>query len=262
MTGLGTALASVAQKDGVLKLVYKDLAQPGVQQVGRALSTVLGLGNSLLLPLRLLNETARKFEERKFEDIASRFSVISEDEIVDVRPEIGVEILDKLSIVEDNSIREMFVELLAKAATSTQAHLAHPSFVSVISSLTPDEAILIRSLMSSRHHPIISIVFKEKTGSGRTTGPDLIVKPPDGLLIPDNIPLYVSNLIGLGLIEVQRETYLTAPDAYDATIDYAKMRFKFADEVMIGNEVRRVEYNKDLLCVLPYGQAFINACIS
>lgn len=44
---------------GLIVEVYGDLAKPGVQQVGKALETVLGLGNTILWPLALANARAR-----------------------------------------------------------------------------------------------------------------------------------------------------------------------------------------------------------
>jgi len=46
----------VIQTPGLLKEIYGDLAKPGVSQVGKALSTVVGLGNTILWPVALLNE--------------------------------------------------------------------------------------------------------------------------------------------------------------------------------------------------------------
>jgi hypothetical protein len=52
----------------ILTLVYDDLAKPGVQQVGKALSTVLGLGNTALLPLKLANEKAQLWYTKHMEE--------------------------------------------------------------------------------------------------------------------------------------------------------------------------------------------------
>jgi len=45
--------------EGLLKEVYGDLVKPGVSQVGQAIGTILGLGNTVLWPIQMLNEKAR-----------------------------------------------------------------------------------------------------------------------------------------------------------------------------------------------------------
>ena len=52
-------LTEAAQIPGLLKEIYGDLAKPGVTQVGKALSTIIGLGNTLLWPIQILNERAK-----------------------------------------------------------------------------------------------------------------------------------------------------------------------------------------------------------
>lgn len=207
MSELVAMAAASASKEGLLKLVYQDLAQPGVQQVGIALKSVMALGNTALLPIRLLNETAKAYEYRKFHEIANRFREISEEEIVETAPELGVPIMERLSYSGDKTIRLLFIELLAKASSYKTVALAHPSFINVISSICPDEALLLQSLGTDDHHPMLSIDAKDVRGS--VTLKDFVLVPPSGLSYPDRIPLYVSNLVGLGIIEIRRDVYLT-----------------------------------------------------
>ena len=51
-------IKEITQIPGLLKEVYGDLAKPGVEQVGKALGTVIGLGNTILWPIALANEKA------------------------------------------------------------------------------------------------------------------------------------------------------------------------------------------------------------
>jgi hypothetical protein len=54
----------IAESATIIKEIYSDLAKPGVQQAGKALSTVIGLGNTMLWPVALLNEKAKLSLER------------------------------------------------------------------------------------------------------------------------------------------------------------------------------------------------------
>jgi hypothetical protein len=84
--------------------------------------------------------------------------------------------------------------------------------------------------------------------------------PPPEIVNTDNIPLYISNLSGLGIFEIRRGTYLTADNAYDDLISYAKETFKFPDTMTVENVVRTVTYSRHVISRLPYGVAFMNAC--
>ena len=53
----------------LLKEIYGDLLKPGVSQVGKAIGTLIGLGNTILWPLLLLNESARIAIDKNLENI-------------------------------------------------------------------------------------------------------------------------------------------------------------------------------------------------
>ena len=139
VAGASSAVSMLALRSpDLLKEIYGDLAKPGVSQVGSALGTILGLGNTVLLPLRLLNEKSRQFEQKNFGEISDRFSKIPSDEVISTSPEIGTPILEKLSYTTDSHIRKLYIELLAKASSSNNVNDVHPSFSNIISNISPD----------------------------------------------------------------------------------------------------------------------------
>lgn len=255
----GMASAVALRSPQLLAELYGDLAKPGVSQVGKAIGSLLGLGNTILIPVRLMNESARAFEQWSFSQIASRFSSIPDDQVTEIPPEIGVPIIEKLSQTKDSTIREMFIELLAKSADLTQESKIHPSFCNVIASLSPDEAILLRSFHPGRSYPFVTVELKMATGSGAALVHDLVFMPPNEIVLPDNIPLYLSNLAGLGIIEIRRESYLTAPGAYDETERYARHKFKLPDVIPTDEGDRSVMYKKKMFSILPYGASFLQS---
>lgn len=259
---LGTAATVAFKSPELLKELYGDLAKPGVAQVGKAIGSILGLGNTILIPLRLLSETGRAFEQKSFDEIAERFKSIPEEDIITPHPEVAVPILENLSQTSDGTLREMFVELLAKASTLHGAELVHPSFSQVVSSITPQEAIIINDFKGLTYKPLVSVNLVKASGSGKNTILDLIMKPPAGLSDNHNLPLYISNLMGLGVIEILRESHLTSESAYDDTIAYAKTLHTFDESVELHGETRTVEYNKFICRISPYGERLLRACSS
>lgn len=130
----------------LLPEIYGDLLKPGVKQVGRALETVVGLGNTILWPIAWANERSRIALERNLEKYREEIKHLPEEKVVSVTPEIGVPIAEKLSYVTNEELSDLYVNLLAKASCVDTARFAHPSFVNVINNLSPDEAVLLKEI--------------------------------------------------------------------------------------------------------------------
>ena len=65
------------------------------------------------------------------------------EDVSEVPPEIGVPIIEKLSYVTNEELRKLYIELLAKASIKEENDKAHPNFINIINSLSPDEANLL-----------------------------------------------------------------------------------------------------------------------
>jgi hypothetical protein len=266
---LPTVLGTVAKSDGVLQALYSDLAAPGVRQVGLALETVLKTGSILLLPLRMLNEYAANFERNNFREIAERLCEIPEEDIVDIRPEIGVPILERLSATHDPDLRKLFIELLASAANCKSVEVAHPSFVRVIENLSPDEAKILAEWKDLHLIPCLAIGYKaEEVGSRKIYDPYLEV--PDSLISPDLASMFIANLEGLGLVTHHSNKYVTEQGAYDAIIIGAKGQHPSIKEELLSIfqsadgkiEVGDYFYHRGCVEITTYGKAFQKACLS
>ena len=213
--GMLPILKEAAQVPGLFKEIYGDLAKPGVTQVGKALSTVLGLGNTILWPLTLLNERARIALEKNLEKYREQLNSIPPEKISEVPPELGVPIAEKLSYVTDEQLSDLYINLLAKASTTDLAHTAHPSFVNVVNNLSPDEAVLLQHVRNDI--PFIEVRLQKKDANewrtlGRLlTGLEMAAK----LSFPQNVVAYLSNFEGLGLIDIRHDILMVDPPAYE-----------------------------------------------
>jgi hypothetical protein len=269
MADVPTALSEITKHEGVLHALYSDLAAPGVKLVGLALETVLKTGNILLLPFRMLNEYAAASERRNFKEIAARFSKIHPDDVVDVRPEIGVPILEKISITEDPDLKRLFVELLATAADKNKVGSAHPSFVRVIENLSPDEAKILKAWKGQQFIP--SLIVKELAkDSGTIVLRDLVVTPPSGVSEKSMLSPYMANLAGLGILRTSYDAWLTEEGIYEPDIELARDEFPCIKEggllMGLGNDPRPQEgdtvYQKGYIEILSYGRLFQQASMA
>jgi len=202
MNDLVKLLANNAE---LMKLVYGDLLQPGVRNVGKALATVLDSANTLLLPLRLVNEKTDALFKHHMEEFRKSLEGKPPIEIVEIPAEIGIPILERFTYVSDETCSELFHNLLSASAQKNSANKAHPSFIAVIDQMCPDEAKMLKELAYGKpsYIPHVSAEFRFKpTGAfsdmfGKLTGLERRIS----LQFPENVALYFENLIKLGLLK-------------------------------------------------------------
>jgi hypothetical protein len=253
----------------ILSLAYTDLAQPGVQQVGKALSTVLGLGNTALLPLKLVNEKAQLWFTSHMESYRKRLEQVPEDQIVEVAPEIGVPILEKLEKTTNPSLSELYINLLAGASVAETAELAHPRFVQIIESLAPDEVKILESFRKKSYTPFISL-FQDKsvTPEGQKPNPfntDTVTKKirlrvtlfeiTDILALRLNSSFYFQNLEALGLIRADDDFRLIG-DEYDSLLKASEHIVNAPQE----SKDIKVRVEKGCYDLTSFGHTFLQAC--
>lgn len=247
---------------GLLCEVYGDLAKPGVRQVGKALDTVLGLGNTILWPITLANEKSRMSLEKNLEAYRTKLEIVSEEKIVEVPPEVGVPIAEKLTYIRDQGLADLYVNLLAKASIIETANQAHPSFVNVINNLSPDEAKFIQYFVDLENLIFLAAKWVDKSTGIYNIAGDLLLSPArtESLTFPENIAAYLSNLSGLGLIAIHHDRFTAGDDAF-ANYDALELYWKDAlPSVNINYPERELVITRGVISSTEYGRLFFLAC--
>ncbi|WP_153392906.1 Abi-alpha family protein [Chryseobacterium vaccae] len=149
-------LGFIKDTQQLLTTIYGDLAQPAVKKVGIALESVLEFSTSIFLPLKFQNEKWKLNFEKRLLDYKEKLNQIPEEDIIEVNPQIGVPIIEKLSYTTNDNIAEMFLNLLIKGSSIKTANIAHPSFISIIERISSDEAKIINYLKHKDYIPYIS----------------------------------------------------------------------------------------------------------
>lgn len=244
----------------LLKEIYGDLAKPGVAQVGIALATVIGLLNTCLSPIKFLNEKTELNRQNNLKLLAERFAEIPPENIVEAPPEIVVPIAEKLIYVSNEELRNMYIELMAKASTTDLNDKAHPSFVNIINNLSPDEARFLKALqqigtirISSVHHfsayKSESFVnyFKHEANK----------KYIDELTFPQNIAAYIENFEGLGIVSVSIDN--------SSELEMIRKIERYIQDTHYEQQTKRFNLStfatryKWTLTISPYGKLFLEA---
>ena len=248
------------QFPGLLQEVYGDLAKPGVRQVGKALRTVLGLGNTILWPLAWANERSKIALEYNLERYRKKMEGTPDEEVREVAPELGVPIAEKLSYVTNEELSEMYTELLAKASQAQNANVAHPSFVNIINNISPDEAILLKSIRHNFVIPFVEVQLKKKGSLEYNTLHPLMLELaclPD-LRFSNNVNAYFSNLEGLGILEVRQDKILAQNEPYEKLEQHAKRKYTPFEKA----ETHELAFQRGQVIITSFGKLFLQACFA
>ena len=255
---LAKAIFSVPE---LLKEIYSDLAKPGVQQVGKALGGILGLGNTALYPVHLLNERTSIILKLNMDKYREQMENTKDDDTIEVAPEIGVPIAEKLSYVSNEELSNMYINLLAKASTKTTVNQAHPGFANLIDRLCPDEAIFLKNMKQFGDMPFVEVILKWKDKNQWTTIKDFACtfNYLNGLNNEQNIGSYITNLDALGILSIRRDIWIEPQETtYDPIKDvYRSMKI---DENIL--KERFIDFKKCQVKITQLGIMFIKACFT
>lgn len=246
----------------LLVKIYGDLARPGVRQVGKAMETVLGLGNTILWPIAYANERSRLALEKNLEKYRQKLESTPDEKVIPVAPEIGVPIAERLAYVSDEKLSDLYVRLLAKASNVDNVDQAHPSFVNVINNLSPDEATVLEYFTKANDLPFLRAKAVIPSTGTFSVMADLIVTESMAASIrfPRNMAAYFSNLSGLGLVTIHHGTYIEGSSVYEEIESQNKEEAEKHMNSVEGWKDRKLEFEKCVVVITSFGRQFIRAC--
>lgn len=278
-------MKSVLGAPDLIKEIYGDLAKPGVVKVGQALETVIGLGNTALLPITMLNEVAKLKFQTNLEKYRNKMEHCSDENVQGVAPEVGVPIVEKLMYVSDETLVDMYTELLSNASNKKHCHVAHPSFVNIINNLSPEEAKLLNDLLKSGGMPFVEVQRKSPNG-GFTVIDNAYSKYSYNDVVENksNIAAFLSNLEGLGIIKKRQDVILNNQSLYTdlesrymsqfdilevikSQIESVNMTPEQKEEVLsqmakTEQTISQVSFGHGKVEITPFGLLFLKACTS
>ena len=250
--------------DEVTKLapeIYKDLVKPAAQEVG----TVAGRSAKVLLsPVRAFLWSWEKIEELVIDGINKRFEKVPENQRKTPDPEIAVPLIQSLSYTAQNeTLREMYLNLLANSMNIAMDKNVHPSFVDLIKQMNTLDAKVFDKLVNTAGYqriinPDVSVLNQGKIFINAM--PEWFI----GWKIDEHDIFEISSSIirlsKFGLIELMfdrtagRDSYenlKTHPELVSILDTYKKANPSLA----LG-----IHATESILYVNEYGRQFKNAC--
>jgi hypothetical protein len=191
---------------GLVKAVpiYQDALQPVAKQLGRSLETVGKAINVALAPVGMLVWGYDKCQEFISTKVADRLKDVPPEDIITPKPNVAVPAIQALRYTgHEESLSDMYANLLATAMEKSAAEGAHPAFVEIIKQLTSDEAKLLSYLLQPIPLPLVSVRADhedyEKGGYEIANNISLFGEKAN-LEHPHIVRTYLDNLSRLGLI--------------------------------------------------------------
>jgi hypothetical protein len=241
MTGIEAAALTAAVGNAVAKAASKDAAEQrsvksamleavkntpefkrAVSLYGERLALRQGVSTGLFrLFAKVLPIRSEYLESQAALDFAGKILTIPDEDLQPPKRSVAGPAFEGLGhAVDEPELRNLFLELLARAVDSKYADAAHPSFVEVIRQITSREAELLKVYLTGQAGTSVPIVTLNSSispglGSIRLYTHLLNIRnEQDEAAEFDVIPTYVDNWVRLGLVEVTYDAYLTRPEAY------------------------------------------------
>ncbi len=166
------------------KQVYEDGLKPTVKQAGGILATFTGFFNNVVLyPLKKLNivfeQKALAFER----EVQEKYNKIPEENRVEPPINIIGPALESLKYnIDQDDIREMFVNLLANSMDNRVSKFVHPKYVKIIEDMSNNDAKIFKYLIDNYGQNIIVCC------------PQIIIEKDNMRYVSTGLPQYMTNI--------------------------------------------------------------------
>ena len=265
--------------------VYKDAIRPGAKKlgtelvpaaenIGRAATTVTEGINVALTPLKLLVWCYDQVEEIIFPTLAERFK----DKLRRmVTPPLSIAgpVIESLRFTgSEESIREMYVNLLEDAMDSETIHRAHPSFVEIIRQLSPDEAMILKAIVNTYNGVLHTITLSGPSKSKYESQYTFLERFSDYELrgecrFPDLMPSYLDNLCRLGITRHPQRNYShnaaplqTISRGHTVILIEHRDIVAMAAKVTEREDVREPQFFVEGFYLTSFGEQFCRTCVA
>lgn len=242
--------------------IYQDALQPVAKETGKALQTVGKAVNAALAPIRGLVWGIEKIEDFVNTKVAEKLSKVPEDRIQTPDPSVAVPVLESLRYTGHNeTLRELYANLLATSMDADTAMNAHPSFVEMIRNMNSDEAKIINFISNFGFQPMLNI-NRHVPSEGSSVKMNKYVSFIGDKAGCENMRLmssYFENLLRLKLIEIPEGSYLSKPGVYDEL--EAEAGVKAIIEKINAQEDSKAAIDKTFVDLTELGIQFSKACV-
>lgn len=192
--------------------------------------------------------------------LRERLAHLSPEEIQPPPISVAGPILEALRFtVDDDELRNMFVNLLAATMDPASTSNAHHSFVEIIKQLSPDEARILKYMGEDEEagFQVANLQAYSKEGGFINIARNLTHLGKDaGVANQVNVPSYLDNLCRLGLCAIPNG--ITLDSSYDPLTNCPDF-LPFIDTIKAMG--RTPKFERRIIELTEYGRKFVTLCV-
>lgn len=249
--------------EGIVKAVpvYQDGLQPAVKQIGKGLETIAATINIALAPISALVWGYDKIKDFVESKVSEKLKNIPPERIQTPSPLVAGPLLESLRYAgHEETLRELYANLLATSIDSATAKNAHPGFVAILQNMSPDEAKIMRLFASEGAFPLIDVKANVKPQGFIILRRNFsFIGGKAGCAHQELTPNYLDNLIRLGLLEIPPSRYIIADGLYESLqsseiLTDIKRQVEATPDRTLGFDKKKIE-------LTDLGKQFCLACV-
>lgn len=190
---------------------------------------------------------------------------------------ITIPALEANAYTDDETLRSMFANVIAKSMDKRYLGASHPAFVNIIRQLRPEEALLLKTTPILKDNSAVCAIRLQKKSippeyySRSEYGDATILREyregidvypyylPQYNISPDEIGLYIDNIIRLNLIECPSGKHLTDINWYRMFYDDEFMQ-ELRNKIAIRDGYELVQVPK-VFAPTSFGKKFYEVCV-
>ena len=249
------------------KDIYDDAFSPAMKEAGQGLANTV---RATLLPIALISDLTDACREKFRQFLYKSFLKVPEDKMSTPDPMVSAAIIrDVINSFDQETVQEMYSNLLASAMHYDHQKTVHPSFPFIISQLGPIDVLALGQINEKHFLP----VMEAKVDYFEPDSLPLPIVEPFCLLPGheddySNVAATLCNLSRLGLVhKVAPMMKAVSPNPFDEL--YHSKPFQPVRNILqemegnhLGPSGSRIRIEHECLAPTALGQRFLETCIS
>ncbi len=258
-----TALEISTNGIKINETVYNDTIKSPGKRLSNIGNTLLGAIEMKLFPMtkKVWNYDVEK--QLLLQELQQKMQNVPKENIIQPPAYLAIPTLQKLIYTDDEKLREMFVNLLATSMNKETTNKAHPSFVEIISQITPDEAKLLKYLSTQEVFPKVDVIhYYLEDNELEILCKNISLFGEEAFLKnPEKTHLYFENFKRLGLLEIfnsrghLKHSYADE-SVYQKMLDQLKMEFKEVIKILDTSK-QELKFEKGRFEITDFGKLFL-----
>lgn len=239
--------------------VYSDVAKPASKELGDAAGTIVGLINTILTPVKMLNAIAKINADNFIKEYENKVALIPTHKRFEPNPALIGPMAEhaKYKITEE-TLKHHYLNLMASASNADNLCKPLLSFDNVLNQLTPVEIKILKHLFLpflGKNHCLAEIRKRTNGAKGYTVIFSTLTNINFENLQPDEISTILSNFERLGLIRIDKNTHLVPKEQHYSYVESSPLYKSFQKNCSTNEQI---EYHGGHFTTTAFGQSFIS----